>query len=107
MVRQSTLFLALTRPALKWGVPVEAFWTNVLGTYYFGAFFQSPTTFWRCPLMLWLIGIPVHVILRELTAFDYHWATTLRLQLESSFLWRLTSAPQPVGHAHREIPTSV
>ena len=40
VVRRSTLFLALTRPALSWGVPVEAFWGNVLGTFYLGAFLQ-------------------------------------------------------------------
>jgi type IV secretory pathway VirB3-like protein len=101
MVKRSTLFLALTRPALSWGVPVEAFWGNVLGTFYLGAFLQAPT-WWRQPIMFWLLGIPFHIILRELTALDYHWARTIRLQLETAFIWVLSSMPRD-----DEIPTSV
>src|ERR1700759_2176997 len=80
VVRRSTLFLALPRPALSCGVPVEAIWGNVLGTFDHGAFLQAPT-WWPQPIRFWLLGIPFHIILRELTALDYHWARTIRLQL--------------------------
>ena len=32
MLVRDTLFLAATRPALKWGVPAEGLWINVGGT---------------------------------------------------------------------------
>jgi type IV secretory pathway VirB3-like protein len=106
-MREQTLFLALTRPALKWGVPVEAFWANFIGMFYAGAIFEAPV-WWRQPFVFWLLGIPIHLILRELTAHDWHWARGLRLRLETSLLWYLTSAPQRLGRrASREIASCV
>ena len=92
MVRQATLFLALTRPALTWGVPFWGFWINVIGTFYAGAIFQAPTI-WRQPMWFWAAGVPIHFLLRELTAFDYHWAHTLRLRVETAGMWLLASLP--------------
>lgn len=74
------LYLALTRPALTYGVPVEAFWVNVFGVFILGAYLSGPSI-WRCPLLFWLMAIPVHLLMRELTALDYHWCRMLRLRL--------------------------
>ncbi len=42
-MQRDILFLALTRPVLKWGVPVEALMINIVGTGLAGIEFQSPT----------------------------------------------------------------
>lgn len=92
MIRQDTLFLALTRPALFWGVPLEAFLLNAFLTFFVGVELQGPTL-WRSPFMFWLMGIPVHCAMRELTAWDYHWSRTLVLWARCSFHRVLGSIP--------------
>jgi type IV secretory pathway VirB3-like protein len=93
VVRQATLFLALTRPPLTWGVPFWGFWINVACVFYGGAFFQAPT-FWRQPMWIWALGVATHFLLRELTAHDYHWAHTIRLWFETLGMWLLASLPR-------------
>lgn len=55
-VNQDTLFLAATRPAMRWGVPMEGFYLNVFGTWLFGMVLGSPfiwLTFflWHMPMV--------------------------------------------------------
>jgi type IV secretion system protein VirB3 len=82
--RQSeTLLVALTRPALVWGVPLEGLALNVLVTFAAGLELQAPSP-WRSPVMFWLASIPIHMIMQRATSWDYHWFRTIRI-------WALTS----------------
>ena len=95
-LHRETLFLALCRPPLTWGVPFEVLAMNVLGSFVAGLWLQGPSLY-RSPLMFWAMGIPIHMALRRLTAWDYHWHRTLRL-------WALTFGS---GHFTLEsLPTS-
>ena len=76
------LYLALTRPALTWGVPFEALALNVMVTFAAGLELSAPTI-WRSPVLFWAAAIPIHIGLRRLTSWDYHWFRTVRL-------WALT-----------------
>jgi type IV secretory pathway VirB3-like protein len=106
MVRESTLFLALTRPALTWGVPLEALVLNGVCTFYGGAFLQAPV-WYRNPLVFWAAGVPIHMVLRELTALDYHWARTFRLRALTTMLSVLTSVPTKPARFLSEVGSSV
>ena len=105
--RSSILFLALTRPILTRGVPVEGFAINVVGTLFAGMLFQSPTTIWRSPVVIWSLGIPIHMILQRLTAYDYHWPRTLRFWLEQTIGPIMDCLPERRQVTARDIPTSV
>jgi type IV secretory pathway VirB3-like protein len=60
-----TCFVAMTRPSVKWGVPLEGFIANGLGTFVFTvAIVQAPPGF--------LAGIGVHFAIRELCRVDPH-----------------------------------
>lgn len=82
--RSEVLFLALTRPALVWGVPFEALALNSGLTFFAGMVLQGHTI-WRSPIMFWLAAIPVHLAMRRLTSWDFHWSRTL-------LLWAQTTA---------------
>lgn len=86
------LYLALTRPALKWGCPVEGVFLNILVCFLAGTFLQAPTI-WRSPMMFWLAVVPIHFVMQRRTARDYHWARTLRLWLLSAAHPTLYSLP--------------
>lgn len=65
MADADVLFVACTRPALKWGVPWTGFRLNFLMTAVFAFLvWGSPAGF--------LLGIGVHLGLRELTRIDPH-----------------------------------
>ena len=78
MPGREILFLALTRPALVWGVPLEGLALNVFGCFTAGLYLQAPTI-WRSPVMFWAAVIPLHFAMRWATSFDYHWPRTLKL----------------------------
>lgn len=81
--RSEILYLALTRPTLVWGVPFEGLGLNLFLTFFSGLEFQAPTI-WRSPFIFWLAAIPIHLAMRRLTSWDYHWIRTIRL-------WGLTT----------------
>ncbi len=105
-MQRDILFLALTRPALKWGVPIEALMLNVTITAVAGVELQSPV-WWRSPIMFWLMGIPVHYGLRMLTGWDYHWCRTLRLELMTVTMRTLECLSTSPPRRPEEIPSSV
>jgi type IV secretory pathway VirB3-like protein len=106
--RSEVLFLALTRPALVFGVPIEAFALNASVTLLAGMILSAPTL-WRSPFMFWLAGIPVHFLLQRITSWDFHGFRTIRLWLETAgtgrtILYALSSIPPRTA---KEIPSSV
>src|ERR1700733_14470173 len=105
--RSDVLLLAITRPALVAGVPLEAMATNLFVTFFAGMELQAPVL-WRSPFILWaLIGIPTHMILKRLTAWDFNWCRTLRLW-GLTFAWlSLEAMPTRRPVSGREIPSSV
>jgi type IV secretory pathway VirB3-like protein len=107
MAGREMLYLALTRPALTWGVPFEALALNVMVTFAAGLEFSAPTI-WRSPVLFWAAAIPIHMGLRRLTSWDYHWFRTVRL-------WALTvctgcrtldSLPTQPARSGREVASS-
>lgn len=50
-LRGETLYLACTRPAMKRGVPMEGWYLNFLGTFFFGLIMGSPL-WWVCYLVI-------------------------------------------------------
>ena len=107
MAGREMLYLALTRPALTWGVPFEALALNVMMTFIAGLELSAPTI-WRSPLIFWAAAIPIHIGLRRLTSWDYHWFRTVRL-------WALTvcagcrtlaSLPTQPARSGREVASS-
>lgn len=57
-----TLWLAPTRPAMRWGVPIEGFLINVMGSFIFGMAMGSP--------LYWAVFVVFHLPLRALAAWD-------------------------------------
>jgi type IV secretory pathway VirB3-like protein len=104
--RQEILFLALTRPALIQGVPVEAFAINAGVTFLSGMVLSAPTI-WRSPIMFWLACVPIHFILQRITSWDYHGFRTIRLWLMTTGMGRTDLTSQP-GRAlsAKEVATS-
>lgn len=100
-LRSEILFLAMTRPSLIWGVPLEGLAANVAVTFFAGLQFQGATV-WRSPFMFWAIGVPVHFAMRKLTSWDYHWCRTLILWGRAAGHKTLVSLPiQRLRDAHR------
>lgn len=93
-----TLFVACTRPAMRWGVPFEGFVANALLTGGVTVFIiGSPPGF--------LIGIFVHLALRELCRIDPHffgkWRVFLNTKAKSrtGMIWggsRLQPSPNKI-----------
>jgi type IV secretory pathway VirB3-like protein len=105
--RQDLCLLALTRPALTWGVPFEALALNVMVTFAAGLELSAPTI-WRSPILFWAAAVPIHMALQRLTSWDYHWFRTVRL-------WGLTvctgcrtleSLPTQPARSGREVASS-
>ncbi len=61
-MQPETLWLAPTRPAMKWGVPVEGFYINLYVTFFAGMWLGSP--------FYWLIGAFNLLPLRALACWD-------------------------------------
>ncbi|WP_058535366.1 type IV secretion system protein VirB3 [Legionella saoudiensis] len=62
---ENTLFLALTRPAMKLGVTMDAFFINVIIAFCVFALAKNP--FWAA---VWL---PLHVVCAILCRMDIQW----------------------------------
>lgn len=69
------LFLAVTRPAMKWGVPMEGYFLNLFGTFIFGMVMGSP--------LWWGLFFVVHLPMRALANRDPTFFRELRLWLET------------------------
>ena len=61
----NTLFLALMRPAMQWGVTMEAFYINIIIA--FCAFLLSKN------IVLGLIWLPLHLLSVVLCRIDVNW----------------------------------
>jgi len=85
VANREILYLALTRPALWYGVPIEALALNMFVCFFAGAELSAPTI-WRCPVWFWAASVPIHFGLRRLTGWNYHWARECRLWLVT--FWR-------------------
>jgi type IV secretion system protein VirB3 len=75
MVETDTLFVACTRPALRWGVPFEGFIFNVVISFLGGALLGSP--------IYWLAFLPIHMIFKSLASVDHNFFRVYRLWLET------------------------
>ncbi len=90
---QETLFVALTRPAMKFGVPFEGYIANLFGSIGFAI------AMGRFPYMF--VGLVIHWVMREMTARDHNIFRVYKLWLAtkgratgdgsplSSLPWRL------------------
>jgi type IV secretory pathway VirB3-like protein len=92
--QQDTLFLILTRPPLRWGVPFEALICNAGLTFFAGLWLGSP--------VYWLAGVIVHFPMRVITSRDHNFFRIYRLALTSwagvSSLWGGSMlSPLPTG----------
>jgi len=74
-LNHDTLFLALTRPPMKWGVPYEGFVCNVVGSFLIGLWLGSP--------LYWPICLIIHVPMRALTSLDHNFFRVRRLQIQT------------------------
>ncbi|MGC1183151.1 type IV secretion system protein VirB3 [Legionella sp.] len=62
---ENTLFLALTRPAMKLGVTMDAFFINVIVA--FCVFVIAKNPFWAA------VWIPLHLVCAVLCRMDVNW----------------------------------
>ena len=106
--RSSTVLLALSRPAVLWGCPLEGVALNVLGTFFAGIWLSGPSIY-RSPIMIWLVGIPIHLAMQRLTAYDYYWVRTARIWLmtQGAGHGTLESLPTRRPRSGKECPSSV
>jgi type IV secretory pathway VirB3-like protein len=106
--RSEVCFLALTRPAMLWGCPVEAVGINAAVTFFGGMILSGPSV-WCSPFMFWLACIPVHLVLQRITAWDFHGFRTLRLWLETTGVGRieLDSLPTLKARSGKDVATCV
>ncbi len=104
-MQRETLFVALTRPALTYGVPFEGFILNIVVVYMAGLEFGGPG--WRCFFFFWLAGIPIHYLMRELTGWDPMWAHTIRISIMTAHIRVLEALPWWPAQSASEIESSV
>ena len=105
--RREVLFLALCRPPLVWGAPIEAFVVNVAVTVVAGMVLSAPV-WYRAPFFYWAACVPIHYVIRQVTSYDYHGFRTVRLWLETTGIGRTTldSLPTQRPRTAAEIATS-
>jgi type IV secretory pathway VirB3-like protein len=103
--RLDLCLLALTRPALTWGVPFEALALNVMVTFAAGLELSAPTV-WRFPMLFWAAAFPIHMVLRRLTSWDWHWCRTIRLWAMTVAHPTLESLPTQPARSGREVASS-
>lgn len=96
--RSEVLFLALCRPSVVWGVPLEGLAINVMVVFFAGLELSGPTV-WRSPFMFWAAGVPIHMIMQRLTSFDYHWFRTIRIWALTTGTGRTTLESLPTQRA--------
>lgn len=79
-------FLALTRPSLTLGVPTWGLVINFAGCFFAGVVISSFSDHsWRnSPFMYWLAAPVIHMAMRRLTSYDFHWVRTF-------MLWAMTT----------------
>lgn len=104
--RADTCLLALTRPALVHGVPIEAMAINVICTFAAGGLL-SGHTLWRSPFMFWVMGPLIHLALRRLTAWDWFWFSSLKLWVKTAARPRLESLPTQPAKSWKDVSSSV
>lgn len=68
---RDTLFLAATRPAMKFGVPMEGYFLNLFGTFVFGMVAGSP--------LWWLTFFAWHMLMAGLANHNPHFFHELRM----------------------------
>lgn len=68
---QDTLFLALTRPPMKLGVPFEGFVANFVLTFFVGLWLGSP--------LYWLIAVAIHFPMRVIASKDHNFFRVWKL----------------------------
>lgn len=97
-----TLFVAATRPAMKFGVPYEGFMLNVGIVTFGGMFAGSP--------LWWALGVPVHFVMRFQAARNPGFFRELRMWFETKGanaggrLWALPDRPARKGE---ELPSAI
>ena len=83
-INPDPLYVACTRPAMKWGVPFDGFVVNGVASLVFGiAVVGSPIALF--------IGLPVHFALRELCRVDPHFFHKWKMFLETKMKSRTGS----------------
>ena len=115
MAQNHTLFLACTRPALFYGIPIEAAVASLFfcgGTFLISGFI-APTSLWRAG---WLFGaaIACYLVCRVAAARDHNifhilsvWAVTKGRSRPNFAYWGGSSrSPMPLRRARKagEIP---
>ena len=74
-LRKHTLFLAATRPAMKWGVPVEGWTINLFGTFLFGMVMGSP--------LYWLLFFVFHLPMRAISDRNPNFFREIRMWFDT------------------------
>jgi type IV secretory pathway VirB3-like protein len=75
--QQDTLFLILTRPPLRWGVPFEALVCNGVLTFFIGLWLGNP--------LFWSVGLIIHFPMRIIASKDHNFFRIYRLWLFAKF----------------------
>jgi type IV secretory pathway VirB3-like protein len=74
---QDTLFLILTRPPTRWGVPFEALICNGILTFFIGLWLGNP--------LFWAVGLIIHFPMRVIASKDHNFFRIGRLWLMAKF----------------------
>lgn len=72
-IEKDTLFLALTRPPMKFGVPFEGFLANIFLSFFVGLWGNNP--------FYWLVCILIHFPMRVIASKDHNFFRVWRLCL--------------------------
>lgn len=98
---EDILFVALTRPAMKWGVPYVGCQLNLVGSFIVGSWLGVGSG-GRILLYSAALGIAIHLAMRVLAAKDYYrfravllWLDTKGRTAASAFFGAATFAPLP------------
>jgi type IV secretion system protein VirB3 len=116
---ENMLFLALTRPAMRWGVPVKFFMGNLVGSFVTGAWIGRLLQHnWY--MFIWFVvwAALIHVLLREFSNRDHNllncWGLWLLMRGQQSLSnsWggpSLAPLPtwQPRARLKGELPISI
>lgn len=74
-IEKEVLFLALTRPPMKWGTPFEALLVNGILSFFAGLWLGNP--------FYWLIGVFIHFPMRVIASRDHNFFRIGRLWLNT------------------------